>query len=289
MIIGQIIGGLGNQMFQYAFYKYLAFIKNSELKLDLTLFDVYKLHNGYELKGIFGIDEVIAANDELEMYKSKYSLLFKIENKIFNKNVIFGKKHFKENKFYIDEKIFDKNINDFYVEGYFQTYKYIQTLGENIFQFRTALSDEEDKLLQGNVISIHIRGGDYITRKKDNKLFGNICTIEYYQNAIKYIKENVQKPVFLVFTNDKEYAVELLHGESFQIVDGNSGKNSFRDMYLMSQCKHNIIANSSFSWWGAWLNKNDSKIVIAPTRWFNDDSIDQSNIVPSSWIKVSSL
>ncbi len=288
MIIGQIIGGLGNQMFQYAFYKYLAFTKKCELKLDLVSFDNYALHNGYELESVFALGNQIATQDEVKRFKSKYPLLFKIENKLFNKNFICGVNHYKENKFYIDEKIYDKNIKDFYVEGYFQTYKYIQELDQNLFQFQTKLSETEKELLQSNVVSIHIRGGDYITSKKDSALFGNICTLDYYKNAIEYIKNSVKNPIFLIFTNDKDYAIQLLNGENFKIVDWNSGKESFRDMYLMSLCKYNIIANSSFSWWGAWLNKNDSKIVIAPNKWFNDNSINQNDITPSGWIKVNS-
>ncbi len=288
MIIGQIIGGLGNQMFQYAFYKYLSVNKITDLKLDLSLFENYPLRNGYELEDIFTINEQIATQDEIRNFKSKYPLFFKIENKLLNKNFIFGSSHYKENKFYIDTKIFDENLKDFYVEGYFQTYKYIQELNQILFQFQMKLSEAEEQLLQGNVVSIHIRGGDYITSKKDNVLFGNICTSNYYKNAIEYIKNSVKDPIFLIFTNDTQYAKQLLNGENFKIVDWNSGKESFRDMYLMSLCKHNIIANSSFSWWGAWLNKNDSKIVIAPNKWFNDNSIYQNDITPSDWIKVNS-
>jgi len=288
MIIGQIIGGLGNQMFQYAFYKYLEYSKHGELKLDLSLFKNYSLHNGYELERVFNIDEKIAVRDEIERFKSNYPLFFKIENKLLNKNIIFGTKHFKENKFYINEKIFDQIIKDFYVEGYFQTYKYIQKLDNNLFEFQTKLNIKELELFQGEIVSIHIRGGDYVTSKKDNNLFGNICTTEYYKKAIKYIKQNVENPEFITFTNDKKYAENILQGESFKIIDWNTGENSFRDMFLMSQCKHNIIANSSFSWWGAWLNKNSSKIVIAPDKWFNDYKINQKNIIPTNWIRMSS-
>jgi hypothetical protein len=288
MVIGQVIGGLGNQMFQYAFYKYLASIKSCELKLDLSLFDGYSLHNGYELKSVFGIAEQNATQDEITELKSKYLLFFKIENKLLNKNLLFGKTHFKENKFHIDSKIFEKLVNDLYVEGYFQTYKYIKELDSSLFEFQTEVSEKEESLLQGNVVSIHVRGGDYITSKEDNRLFGNICTAKYYYDAIEYIKKYIENPVFLVFTNDKAYAKQLLNGENFQIVDWNSCEDSFRDMYLMSLCKHNIIANSSFSWWGAWLNKNSSKIVIAPKKWFNDSSINQEDIVPKEWIRIAS-
>ena len=286
MIIGQIIGGLGNQMFQYAFYKYLEYSKHGELKLDLSLFKNYSLHNGYELERVFNIDEKIAVRDEIERFKSNYPLFFKIENKLLNKNIIFGTKHFKENKFYINEKIFDQIIKDFYVEGYFQTYKYIQKLDNSLFEFKTKLSQKEEQLFKGNTVSIHIRGGDYLSSKKDNVLFGNICTKDYYMKAINYIKNNIENPNFLIFTNDKEYAESLFKYDNFQIIDWNRNRESFRDMYLMSLCKHNIIANSSFSWWGAWLNKNSSKVVIAPHKWFNDNNINQNEIVPKDWIRV---
>lgn len=288
MIIGQIVGGLGNQMFQYAFYRYLVLIKDSKLKLDLSLFNSYNLHNGYELENIFDIKEEIAVIKEIEQLKSKYSLLFKIENKLLKKNYIFGNKHYKENNFYIDQRIFDEFDKNLYVEGYFQTYKYIQELNLDLFQFQTSLTEIEKKLLEGNVVSIHVRGGDYINNRKDNILFGGICTLRYYENAIKYMKKHLKNPAFLVFTNDQEYAIQLLKNESFKIVNWNTGKNSFRDMYLMSLCKHNIIANSSFSWWGAWLNKNESKIVISPNKWFNNNYINQEQIVPKSWIRVDS-
>ena len=286
MIIGQIIGGLGNQMFQYAFYKYLEYSKHGELKLDLSLFKNYSLHNGYELERVFNIDEKIAVRDEIERFKSNYPLFFKIENKLLNKNIIFGTKHFKENKFYINEKIFDQIIKDFYVEGYFQTYKYIQKLDNSLFEFKTKLSQKEEQLFKGNTVSIHIRGGDYLSSKKDNVLFGNICTKDYYMKAINYIKNNIENPNFLIFTNDKEYAESLFKYDNFQIIDWNRNRESFRDMYLMSLCKHNIIANSSFSWWGAWLNKNSSKVVIAPHKWFNGNNINQNEIVPKDWIRV---
>ena len=289
MIIGKIIGGLGNQMFQYAFYKYLSLHKKSNLQLDLSSFNDYELHNGYELEKVFGIREEIASVDEIDRYKSKYPLLFKIENKLFSKNNIFGPKHFKENNFLINDKIFNKNINDFYVEGYFQTDKYIREIESEIrdlYRFSTELTDKEETLLENNCVSIHIRGGDYLTNEKDRKLFGDICTSDYYKKAIQYMKENVKDPSFLIFTNDVDYSQEILDNEQFKIIDWNKGENSFRDMYLMSLCKHNIIANSSFSWWGAWLNTNNSKIVIAPDKWFNDTSINQEDIIPGNWSRA---
>ncbi len=288
MIIGKIIGGLGNQMFQYTFYKYLSIDKKVDLKLDLSSFENYHLHNGYELENVFDVGEFMATQDEIKKYKSKVPLFFKIENKFLNKNIIFGKSHIRENKFQINLKIFDDDFDDFYVEGYFQTYKYIQQIDNKIFKFKTKLDNREHDVFTGDTVAIHIRGGDYITNKADKKLFGNICTSEYYKNAIRYMKEHLKASKFIVFTNDTAYAMEVLKGESFMLVDWNMGKNSFRDMFLMTQCRHNIIANSSFSWWGAWLNNNPDKIVVAPMRWFNNKNINQTNIIPLNWIRLES-
>lgn len=289
MIIGKIIGGLGNQMFQYAFYKYLSSSKKTNLKLDLLSFEDYELHNGYELEKVFGIIEEITSVDEIDCYKSKYPLLFKIENKLFSKNNVFGPNHFKENNFSLDDNVFNESLNDFYVEGYFQTDKYIRKIEceiRDLYRFKTELTSKEEVLLENNCVSIHIRGGDYLTNENDSKLFGNICTLNYYKKAIQYIKENVKNPNFLIFTNDIDYSKKIFDSEQFKIVDWNKGESSSRDMYLMSLCKHNIIANSSFSWWGAWLNTNSSKIVISPNKWFNNTSINQEDIIPNKWIRL---
>ena len=292
MIVGKIIGGLGNQMFQYSFYKYLSVEKKCNLKLDLSLFDTYDLHYGYELEKVFGIREELASSSEVNALMSKYPLLFKIENKIFNKNYCFGSFHFKENNFYIDNKIFYKKYNNFYVEGYFQTNQYINKINDEmkqLFQFKTILSSRESDLISGNSISIHIRGGDYLTNPQDKKLFGNICTKEYYKRAIRYMQTKIQNPKFIVFTNDNTYAKSIFEKFDYNlyIVDWNKDENSYRDMHLMSQCKHNIIANSSFSWWGAWLNKNPNKSVISPSEWLNNQKINQDNIIPKNWIKIN--
>lgn len=290
MIIGKIIGGLGNQMFQYVFYKYLSETKKVELKLDLEDFKSYNLHNGYELIKVFNIDEQISTLIDNNYYQSKVPLLFKIENKLFKKNLLFGKSHFKESSYVINNKIFNNDILNLYVEGYFQTSKYMDYLIDkniSLFNFNTSLTKKEKIILSGNTVSIHIRGGDYINNPKDKQLFGNICTKNYYLGAIKYIRSRINKPKFIVFTNDLGYAEGILSGEDYEFVTWNSGKDSFRDIFLMTQCKHNIIANSSFSWWGAYLNQTKNKIVISPSIWFNNSKINQDNIIPNEWIKVS--
>jgi hypothetical protein len=289
MIIGKIIGGLGNQMFQYAFYRYLADLKSTLLYLDISDFYSYHLHNGFELDKVFSIDENIADERIIKQFKSPWPILTKLENKIFSRNSKFSKNHFIENKFIIDEKIFNPMNNNFYVEGYFQNYKYVesfQSLNKDIFKFTNVVDEREREILSSNSVSIHIRGGDYLSNLKDAKLFGNICNHDYYMKSIELIKAQISSPNFFVFTDDKEYAEYLLKDYKVTFISGNNAQNSFKDMRLMSLCKNNIIANSSFSWWGAYLNINKNKIVVAPNKWFNDSNIDQENIIPPAWKKI---
>ncbi|MDB4178788.1 alpha-1,2-fucosyltransferase [Amylibacter sp.] len=289
MIVGKVIGGLGNQMFQYAFYKYISDIKSVDLRLDINDFLSYSLHQGFELSSALSIDVKTASELDVARYKAKLPFLFKFENKIFSKNILFKCNHFRENKFKIDDALFEKKVTGAYIEGYFQTYKYISKLALNknhIFLFRTKISAREKILINSESVSIHIRGGDYINNKKDNALFGGICNYDYYQRAIKHIKNIQKNPHFIVFSNDEKYARELLNDTNFTIVNWNQGELSFRDMFLMSQCKHNIIANSSFSWWSAWLNNNKNKVVISPKKWFNNTSYNQDDIIPIEWIRI---
>ena len=136
-----------------------------------------------------------------------------------------------------------------------------------------------------NTVSVHIRRGDYLL-PENQALFGNICTYEYYEKAIRYMRENVPNIRFVFFTNDSEWVKE-----NFNMSDGFFANDYYEqempdyyDMYMMSQCKHHIIANSTFSWWGAYLGKNKDKIVIAPSKWMNGK--ETRDIYQSDWIKL---
>ena len=137
---------------------------------------------------------------------------------------------------------------------------------------------------QCNSVSVHIRRGDYISNKDTNALLG-VCPMDYYDRAIAYIVERVVNPCFYFFSDDIAW-VRRTFSLPFQsrFVDHNSGRQSFNDMRLMSLCRHHIIANSSFSWWGAWLGRNGDKTVIAPRRWFRRDIMDLKDLCPDSWV-----
>ncbi|MFZ1388643.1 MAG: alpha-1,2-fucosyltransferase [Thiolinea sp.] len=289
MIISNILGGLGNQMFQYANSRYLSILHNQPLLLDISDFNGYSLHNGFELNRIFNISAQIAQPKDVERIlgwqRSKSIRYFVRKNKL----------RFIRNKNYILEPCFNywKIINTldppYYLEGYWQSELYfmqIQDIIRNDFSFNEVLTginkELSEKINSTNSVSLHIRRGDYLNIK--NKKIHAPCPLRYYQDSIRIILEQVINPSFFVFSDDINWAKEnLILDFDVNYISHNTGLMSYNDMNLMSLCKNNIIANSSFSWWGAWLNANPNKIVIAPKKWFEVEK-DTSDLYPIGWI-----
>jgi len=297
MIIVSLFGGLGNQMFQYACGKSVASRLGVELKLDVSLVQDRAerknfTYRDYEL-GVFKIKEEIATIEEVRQYIPNLW-----NSKLYLKQLYKLKRFFNGNSFYNEKLkfIYNKDIeqvkDNTYLYGYFQTEIYFKTLRNELLQiFR--IQQEIDlinsslisQMKSENSISIHVRRGDYL-----NSPFEILDIQNYYQKAIEFIQKEINSPVFYIFTNDYlwvEKNFELLNIKK-TIVKINSDNQSYLDMILMSNCKHNICANSSFSWWGAWLNTNPSKIVIAPDRWFKNAEYVASyyNLIPSDWQKI---
>ena len=280
MIIVRVTGGLGNQMFQYAMYKSLE-KKGKLVKLDSkSFYETKKEHNGYELERIFDIKHNKPTKEDLEKFdENNISTLFKIKRKLFG-----------DKKFVYDTKeyVFNKDVyklKNSYLNGYWQSIKYFEGIENDIkkdFRFKNQLDNKNLEILNeienSNSISIHIRRGDYMSPENYN-MYGCIATPTYYKKAIKVIEEKVENPTFFVFSNDMDWVKKNIQINSRVFyIDINSGNGSYKDMQLMSNCKHNIIANSSFSWWGAWLNENKNKIVIAPKKWINREDVDSDKI-----------
>ena len=280
MIIVRVTGGLGNQMFQYAMYKSLE-KKGKLVKLDSkSFYETKKEHNGYELERIFDIKPNKPTKEDLEKFdENNISTLFKIKRKLFG-----------DKKFVYDTKeyVFNKDVyklKNTYLNGYWQSIKYFEGIENDIkkdFRFKNQLDNKNLEILNeienSNSISIHIRRGDYMSPENYN-MYGCIATPTYYKKAIKVIEEKVENPTFFVFSNDMDWVKKNIQINSRVFyIDINSGNGSYKDMQLMSNCKHNIIANSSFSWWGAWLNENKNKIVIAPKKWINREDVDSDKI-----------
>ena len=280
MIIVRVTGGLGNQMFQYAMYKSLE-KKGKLVKLDSkSFYETKKEHNGYELEGIFDIKPNKPTKEDLEKFdENNISTLLKIKRKLFG-----------DKKFVYDTKeyVFNKDVyklKNSYLNGYWQSIKYFEGIENDIkkdFRFKNQLDNKNLEILNeienSNSISIHIRRGDYMSPENYN-MYGCIATPTYYKKAIKVIEEKVENPTFFVFSNDMDWVKKNIQINSRVFyIDINSGNGSYKDMQLMSNCKHNIIANSSFSWWGAWLNENKNKIVVAPKKWINREDVDSDKI-----------
>jgi len=283
MIAVKLMGGLGNQMFQYAIGRRLALHKNAELYLDLSFLNLrenvdYTLRK-YELsrfkisaitKDVFFKDDFISK----AIHKLKRIKYLVERNELFDPTILSEK----------------RNV---YLSGFWQSEKYFadirQTLLED-FALQSSLSKDNMLLSQQiasvNSVSIHIRRGDYISNKNALSKHG-VLGLDYYKNALNLIRSRVPNPVFYIFSDDINWIKQNLHiEESHYIIEHNKAEDSYLDMILMSTCKHNIIANSSFSWWGAWLNDYSEKMVIGPKNWFSDSTIDTSDIIPESWIKM---
>lgn len=273
MKIVKIIGGLGNQMFQYAFYLSLKKKYPEEvIKIDTTMFDTYGLHNGFELKSIFDVDAEYASRQDIRRL-SFFVGFYKIQ-RVLRKMLPTRKTEcIEKNDFDFMPVVWSNN--DRYYEGYWQNQKYFVDAQAEVraaFTFKKELSKRNLELIEKiqsaeTSVSLHIRRGDYL----NHKLFGGICDIDYYKKAIEYVLENCDTPQFYLFSNDMEWCriniLPLVKGKPLTFVDWNSGLESYIDMQLMSCCRINIIANSSFSWWAAWLNDSFGKMVIAPKLW----------------------
>jgi len=291
MIITQIIGGLGNQMFQYALGRSLSQKKNTDLKLDVTGFKDYKLR-AYSL-GHLNIQEKFASPEGIarfQKYQRKPGKKWFLYNRIFANE----KKYFKERRFHFDETVFDVS-EDCYLEGYWQTEKYFKDIEDVIrkeFTVKTPVQGKDaevlSKIRNGNAISMHIRRGDYASDASTNDYFGTFSP-EYYKKALSIIAEKVADPKIFVFSDDHEWVKKnILLPYPTTYVDHNGTEKNYEDMRLMNACEHFVISNSSFSWWGAWLSKNPDKIVVGPQKWFNNvkKTVDTKDIMPEEWIRL---
>jgi len=294
MIKVLLTGGLGNQMFQYAFGKALALKNNTELILSTSYlqsklpFKKWSTPMQYEL-GIFNF----RANLETNIFSNNLYPIAKLEHLIREKINDSRLNIVQETQFSFQPELLNAPDNSF-VKGNFQSEKYfksVETAIRNEFKFTKQLDLEnliwKNEILDSNSVSIHIRRGDYIALKQNAAKFAQI-PLSYYQDAMIYINQNVKSPVFFVFSDDINWVKENLKTDFpiHFVENNNTTETSSFDMQLMSFCKHNIICNSTFSWWSAWLNNNPQKIVIAPQNWFADLSINSQDIIPDEWIKL---
>lgn len=286
-------GGMGNQMFQYAFALALEDKFKSTVYMDMSWFEDVKTHTNVVVR-TYGLDVFntkcqAAQEEDLKkvIYPNFKSKITKTIAKFFPDN--FDVNFIREKNPYIVNKNLITYPNYFYYEGYFQNEDYFKHLKPRLleeFSLKVELDEKNkeilEKIKQTNSVSIHIRRGDYVSLETVKNVHGT-CTKDYYEKAIDYISKNVENPHFFFFSDDIEWVKSQMKPDfPYTAVDFNKEKGYF-DLELMRNCKHNIIANSSFSWWGAWLNENPDKIVIAPKRWTLTKQT--CKIIPSGWIK----
>jgi len=299
------MGGIGNQMFQYAFGEALSFITGEEVFFDKLNFEARKK----EEVGNSGVDKkgLCIKDYELGVFNLKIKFADKEQiKKVKNKPILKIPEYIK--KLYMGEKTLSNNIveekqtncyepelftisGDTYYDGYFQCEKYFQYISGYLitsFRFPSFIDDKNKKLADRilntpNAVFIQVRRGDYLAIKDADRI---MCSFNYYKEGAAYIAQRVENPKYFVFSaEDPNWAMKNLNiGFPFEIVGTeNTGKEKYyENMHLMSLCRHAILANSSYSWWGAWLNQNHDKIIIAPDPWF----LTKSDICCDNWVKI---
>lgn len=296
MIIMKLNGGLGNQLFQYAFGRNLAIRNNTELKLDLTNYKEDDLDRKYELH-LFNIPE--KPTTHLDIQNIKYlppSIFLKMRYWLTGRKINLNRLQLNNDnirvqngyKFKIEDVL--NSHDNMYYDGFWQFEKPFVGI-KNILLNELTLKNPApshtlpliEKINNTNSVSIHFRRGDYLN-KMHYEEFGSVCTMEYYHKAVKKICGIINNPTFYIFSDDIEWVKKNFNiSNPTTYVDNNCHSPCTEDLRLMSLCKHNIIPNSSFSWWGAWLNTNNSKVVISPKIWVKPDRFSY-DISPSEWI-----
>jgi hypothetical protein len=286
IVATKLTGGLGNQMFQYAAARALALRDGAEVRIDTRSYKPLGSRR-YELH-VYPIRCSFVTEDEL----FRFGLRSDRKRRLYHRFLYRHWKVYNERHFQFDPAI--KEVKPpVYLAGFWQTERYFRDIAEVLRSEFTPVEplDSQNALIEAkiaavNAVSVHVRRGDYVTKKRINKSHGT-CSLDYYRRAAKCILDRVDAPHFFVFSDEPEWATQNLRLEpAITYVTVNRSTRAFRDLQLMGLCRHHIIANSSFSWWGAWLNPSPDKIVIAPKRWFNKAQRDTRDLLPKGWVRI---
>lgn len=291
MIITRLFGGLGNQMFQYAVGRALSITHEQVLKLDVEDLSAKTSHYGYELNRVFGIDAPLADAEDFRAVLGWQRTLRKVLARRAFRGITGGR-IVQEPHFHYWPAVRSVSL-PCYLAGYWQSELYFHDVSSALrsdFVFAQTISRESELVLSDiegcNSVSVHVRRGDYAANARILAVHG-MCSPDYYSRAATYIAERTESPTFFLFSDEPDWVAEniRLPGRT-ELVNVNRGLSSCNDMMLMSRCRHHIIANSTFSWWAAWLNPSPSKMVVAPARWFASNAFNTSALLPSSWAVV---
>ncbi len=297
MIIVRLQGGLGNQMFQYAFGKNLAAMKGVDFKLDISHLQARykskkKVFRTFDLD-IFNIEYKIATNFEILKFaiprvNNKY--LFHVLDKIYKRKNVFV-----ETRPYLFDKGVFANPGEAYYIGYWQSFKYFESISDQIkknflikYPPLNVSTELYKKIMNSNSICLNFRRTDYIGDKTLGTLIGEDGN-KYYKNAIENILDKVSNPTFFIFSDDIEWckANIKLSSETIFVDYRHAGPKYSNYLKLMSACKNFVIPNSSFAWWAAWLSENINKIIIVPNQWTTNIRLNESDLVPETWEKIN--
>ncbi len=293
MIVTHIFGGLGNQLFQFAIGRALADRLGVELCLDTRYFDIPRpgslgmLEFGLCLPH-FGHGCRTAERKGLPAMRHDGLLPYVVARIRGAKFQIYRESGLAY------QADFENQTDNTWLRGYWQSEKYFRDHAASVrkgLQVVTPPGDVSRSIMERQdrtcAVSIHVRRGDYVTNRKFNATHGT-CDLDYYRQAADHIAARADGDVtFFAFSDEPEWVRENLDlPHELQVVSHNGEETSFDDIRLMSRCRHHIVANSSFSWWGAWLNPDPDKMVIAPKRWFADPAMQVHDIVPEDWIRL---
>jgi hypothetical protein len=286
VIISRLQGGLGNQMFQYAAGLRLATAHRTPLKVDLSLLDARNARTPrhYELDRLC-ISAERATPEETEALLAK-RLAARISPRLDRRAAA------RERHFHHDPAV-ARLPDDTCLEGFWQSPRYFADVAKRVreeFRVRGELSGRNAELAREiascTAVSLHVRRGDYAADAATRAYHG-LCPLDYYRHAAAYVSERVRDPVFFLFSDDPDWTRANLDLGARAIAVGHNGPDDgAEDLRLLSLCRHHVIANSTFSWWGAWLCADPSKIVIAPERWFADPARDTSDLLPHGWTRL---
>ncbi|WP_321283955.1 alpha-1,2-fucosyltransferase [uncultured Vibrio sp.] len=288
-VIVRLQGGLGNQLYQYATGRAVAKRFGCPMFLDKRTIEPEAPARHYNL-GVFNIQENFVKGYLAWMTRwvgsvrlGKYFTTFWLPARNFH--------YLRDSEMGYDSRLFEDHAGPIALLGYWQCYRHFDSIsnelrGELTFKQGPVGKNRDmmDELQSCNSVGVHVRRGDYTNFTQSLGL----CDAGYYQKATQHLQLQIENPKFYVFTDDPHWAHTDLNlgGAPFQVVDHNLGQADYEDMRLMSNCRHLIIANSSFSWWGAWLANHPGKIVIAPKNWFVHDEVPAEDRVPSAWLRM---
>ena len=293
MIIACLVGGLANQMGIYAAARALAARHNVPLKLDLQKINKDRLRN-YELDKL-RITAGIASPREIRAVAriSPYPLVNKYRRSLARVFPLTEPNVFVERSLIFDENFFHLPDN-IYLKGNFPSIRYYERIGELLqeeFQLALPLSAESsrwlDKINDTCSVSLHVRRADYVDNPKTNKFHGALG-VGYYETAVQWMRSHLEQPAFFVFSDDLNWAREHIRAQGSEIhyVDCNDARTAYQDFQLMRSCHSHIIANSGFSRWAAYLNRNPRKIVCMPRRWVAVDCLNDEDLAPADWVRI---